>query len=433
MAATSAVMGNRLTQRTILAFWSPLALTWAIMGVEIPVVSIAVATLPNPTAHLAALGAAIALAWFSETPTVNLTPTALRLAADDASYLSMRRYAYGLCALALVLNAILALTPLMEGLLSEVLGVPDDISALAADAYIWLTPWPAAIGFRRLYQAVMIREGQTRRVAYGTGIRLAALTGAAAGISITEALPGAETGAAALSLGVVAEAVTARLMASGSIQSLRAKTSNEAPLTFNAFWRLYWPLTVMMMLNLAVSGLVTAGLAKAKDAAIALAAFPIAHGVNFIARALATSYQETVIAWLGRDEAHRPQLATFAIRLGAALTIALVIMALTPVGPWTLTTVMSLPPQLVDPAMAGFVTLVPYPAVTLWFMWIRAQLTHSRNTKPIAAATVFETVMLGVILWALINPADLEGAAAAGAAMTLSRVVANLWLQRKLQ
>lgn len=426
-------MAEVLTQRTILAFWSPLALTWAIMGVEIPVVSIAVAALPHATAHLAALGAAIALAWFSETPTVNLTPTALRLTADDASYITMRRYAYSLCVLALVLNAILALTPLMELLLSEALGVPDDISALAAKAYIWLTPWPAAIGFRRFYQAVMIREGQTRRVAYGTGVRLAVLTGTAASLSMTETLSGAETGAVALSLGVIAEAVAARLMASGSIRTLRAKTSNEAPLTFTAFWQLYWPLTIMMMLNLAVSGLVTAGLAKAKDAAIALAAFPVAHGVNFIARALATSYQETVIAWLGRDEMNGPQLAVFAVRLGVALTLALIVMAFTPVGPWALTAVMNLPPQLVDPAMAGFITLAPYPAVTLWFMWIRARLTHSKNTKPIAAATIFETAMLGVILWALIKPGDMEGAAAAGAAMTLSRVAANLWLQRKMR
>ena len=426
-------MAEALTQRGILAFWSPLALTWAIMGVEIPVVSIAVAALPDTTANLAALGAAIALAWFSETPTVNLTPATLRLASDDASYLTMRRYAIALCLLALGLNTLLAATPLMQTILQNVIGVPEDLSILAAKAYLWLLPWPAAIGMRRFYQAVMIRQGATRRVAYGTGIRLAVLSGAAALFATTGWLTGAESGALALSLGVIFEAVAARVMAAGSIHALRASVSADQPLTFSAFWQLYWPLTIMMMLNLAVSALVTTGLAKAKDAAVALAAFPVAHGVNFIARALATSFQEPVIAFLGRDENYRPVLAKFAVRLGIALTAVMAFLAFTPAGPWTLIHLMNLPAPLTEPAMDSFAALTLYPAVTLWFMWIRARLTHARRTQPIAAATVFETLALMLILWILITPLGIPGATAAGAAMVLSRIAANLWLQRLMR
>ena len=426
-------MAETLTQRNILAFWSPLALTWAIMGVEIPVVSVAVAALPDPTANLAALGAAIALAWFSETPTVNLTPTTLRLAGDDASYLTMRRYAVALCLLALGLNTVLAATPLMQVIMQTVVGVPEGLSILAAKAYLWLLPWPAAIGMRRFYQAVMIRQGATRRVAYGTGIRLAVLSGTAALLATTEWLTGAESGALALSLGVIFEGAAARVMAAGSIRELRATAPDDPPLTFRAFWQLYWPLTVMMMLNLAVSALVTMGLAKAKDAAVALAAFPVAHGVNFIARALATSFQEPVIAYLGRDERHRPALAKFAIWLGCVLTIVLALLAFTRAGPWTLTHLMNLPTTLTKPAMDSMAALTLYPAVTLWFMWIRARLTHARRTRPIAAATVFETLALMLILWVLIAPLGIPGASAAGAAMVLSRIAANLWLQRLMR
>ena len=423
-------MAKTLTQRGILAFWSPLALTWAVMGVEIPVVSVAVTALPEAMANLAALGAAVALAWFSETPTVNLTPATLRLTCNDSSYLTMRRYAVALCALALSLNTILAMTPLMQVILQNVVGVPEDLSILAAKAYLWLLPWPAAIGMRRFYQAIMIRQGATPRVAFGTGVRLAVLSGAAALFATTGWLTGAESGALALSLGVIFEAAAARVMATGSIRALRNSISEDPLLTFAAFWQLYWPLTIMMMLNLAVSALVTIGLAKAKDAAVALAAFPVAHGLNFIARALATSFQEPVIALLGRDENYRPVLAKFAVRLGAALTGAMAFLSFTPAGPWTLTHLMNLPDSLTAPAIDSFAALTLYPAVTLWFMWIRACLTHARRTQPIAAATVLETLALMVILWVLITPLSIPGATAAGAAMVLSRVVANLWLQR---
>ena len=423
-------MAKPLTQRAILAFWLPLALTWAIMGVEIPVVSVAVTALPDATANLAALGAAIAFAWFSETPTVNLTPATLRLASDNVSYMTMRRYAVALCLLALGLNTVLAATPLMQSILQDIVGVPEDLSILASKAYVWMLPWPAAIGLRRFYQAVMIRQGATRRVAYGTGIRLAVLSVTAALFAMTGWLTGAESGALALSLGVIFETAAARVMATGSIHALRTSVSADPPLTFSAFWQLYWPLTIMMMLNLAISALVTTGLAKAKDAAVALAAFPVAHGINFIARALATSFQEPVIAFLGRDETYRLALAKFAVRLGVALTGAMAFLAFTPAGPWTLTNLMNLPAQLTKPAMNSFATLTLYPAVTLWFMWIRARLTHARRTQPIAAATVFETLALMLILWILITPLSIPGATAAGAAMVLSRIAANLWLQQ---
>jgi hypothetical protein len=286
---------------------------------------------------------------------------------------------------------------------------------------------------RRFYQAVMIRQGATRRVAYGTGIRLAVLSGAAALFAETGVLTGAEAGALALSLGVIAEAVAARIMATGAIKALRAGTSTEAPLAFAAFWQLYWPLTIMMMLNLAVSALVTAGLAKAKDAAVALAAFPVAHGVNFVARALATSYQEPVIAFLGRDESNRPALAKFAVSLGFVLTAILTVLAFTAAGPWVFANLMNLPSALTDPAMEALAALTLYPAVTLWFMWIRARLTHDRRTQPIAMATLLETLMIMLILWVLIMPVGLPGAAAAGAAMVLSRILANVWLQRRMR
>lgn len=418
-----------LTNRRIFAFWSPLAATWAIMGVEVPIVSFTVANLADATANLAALGAAVAIAWLSETAIVNLTATSLRLARDRESYLRIRRYGFLLCVLAGVMNVILVATPALEALLAGPVGMTPELAALTVKAYGWLAPWPVLIGLRRLWQGQMIRQGDTRRVAYGTGVRLVVLTGAAAIFSQSPWLTGAEVGAVALLCGIASEAVAARLLARPALARTLATAPEEPPPTWSEFWAFYWPLTVMMGLNLAVGSLVTAGLAKSEDAAVALAAFPVAHGINFVARAIVTSYQEAAIAFLGARADSARQLAAFAMRLGLAMTVVLALIAATPAAGWLFSSLMDLPPALLEPARACFLALLPYPAVTLWFMWTRARLTHLRRTGPIATATVFETVALIAIMAVLIGPLDVAGATAAGLALVASRVLANLWVE----
>lgn len=433
MGEMAARTASTLSKRAIFGFWSPLALTWAIMGVEVPVVSLAVARMPEATANLAALGAAFAIAWCSETPIVNLTAASLRLAQDRESYRRMRLYAFVLCAIGMAGNVLLTLSPALEFLLAEIIAMPADLAARTADAYLWFLFWPVCIGVRRFYQGQMIRHGDTRRVAYGTGVRLATLASVIWTLSTQANLPlsGAEAGAAGLMAGIVAEMAVACVFARAAVAKTKAAISDEAPPTFAEFWSFYWPLTVMMGLNLAVGALVTAGLAKSRDATIALAAFPVAHGVNFICRALATSYQEAAIALIGRGAAQVQNLRVFAIWVAAALTLVLATLAATPAGAYIFQDVMGLPPALLAPAEATFLALLFYPAATLWFVWSRARLTYLRVTGPIATATIVETAALVGLIALFVGPMDMAGATAAGLAMTLSRVVANLWIERQ--
>jgi len=69
---------------------------------------------------------------------------------------------------------------------------------------------------RRFYQGILVRHRQPRRVAYGTVVRLAAMSVAAIALAAWTPLPGAYVGSLALALGVVAEAAASRFMARGS-------------------------------------------------------------------------------------------------------------------------------------------------------------------------------------------------------------------------
>ena len=89
-------MAEALTRRQILRFWAPLAGTWAIMGAEVPIAAMAIGRLPDAATQLAALGAAMSIAWLSESLIVNLTTTSLRLGQDAESYRRTRRFAFTL-------------------------------------------------------------------------------------------------------------------------------------------------------------------------------------------------------------------------------------------------------------------------------------------------------------------------------------------------
>ena len=51
-----------------------------------------------------------------------------------------------------------------------------------------LIPWPAAIGYRRFYQGILVRHGLTRRVAYGTVVRLTSMSVTAPSLALTTSL-----------------------------------------------------------------------------------------------------------------------------------------------------------------------------------------------------------------------------------------------------
>jgi hypothetical protein len=75
-----------------------------------------------------------------------------------------------------------------------------------------LIPWPGAIGYRRFYQGILIRNNLTRLVAYGTIIRLISMSITAFILYKFTNIPGVAVGASALSTAVICEAIASKFM-----------------------------------------------------------------------------------------------------------------------------------------------------------------------------------------------------------------------------
>jgi hypothetical protein len=419
-----------LNQRRILLFWLPLAATWLMMSVEGPFLAAVIARLSAPAVNLAAFGVAFGFALFAEAPVIMMMSAATALVGDRASYLRMRTFTHGLNALVTATLVVLLLPTVFGFVTGTLMGLPDGVADLTRSALVMLLPWPAFIGFRRFYQGVLIRHGQTRRVAYGTVIRLASMATVAVTLVGLGDHPGAVIGAASLSAGVMAEAVASRVMAGHAVRSLMLEpaTPGGPALEWAEIARFYLPLALTTVLALGVHPLVTLFVGHGRLALESLAVLPVVNSLVFVFRGLGLAYQEVGIALMGgHGEGYRP-LRRFAITLGLATTAGLAAIAWTPLGRIWFEAISGLTPELARFALVPTRILVLIPGLAVLLSFQRAVLVKDRRTAPVTAATVIEVAGIVAVLAVGVFVLDAVGVIAAAAALLVGRLGANLYL-----
>ena len=405
------------------------------MAIEGPYLAAIIARLPEPTINLAAFGVAFAFAVIIEAPVIMLMSASTALVEDRQSFLALRRFAYGLGA-ALTAVQIIALTPTVFNFVSrDVLDLPPEVARLTHGGLALLLPWTSAIAYRRFRQGLLIRHHLTRRVAYGTVLRL--LTMSVTAFVVYRFLPinisGAHVGALALSVGVIVEALASRLMTSSIVPLLmeRDRASDhrvDTTWNFSNLTRFYIPLALTSVLALAIQPLVTFFMGQSRHALESLAVLPVVHGVTFIFRAIGLSYLEVVVALLDQERKYFSQIRNFAVLIATVTVLGLAGIAYTPLGLIWLIDVSGLAPELANFALFPIKILAVFPALSVLLSLQRGTLIHSHRTPPMTRATLLEVTTVGIVLTVGIHLFDLIGATAAAIAILAGRIVGNAWL-----
>jgi progressive ankylosis protein len=445
--------------RSVLRFWAPLSAQWLMMSLEGPFLAAVIARLADPTFNLAAYGVAYALGILVESPVIMLMSASTALADGPESYRKLRNFALALYALSTALLLLLLVPPVFDATVA-LIGLPEPVSVLVRGALWLLIPWPAAIGYRRFLHGLLIRSGRTRLVAYGTLLRLAAMAATALLLAFTT-WPGAWVGAAALSAGVVVEAIAARFMAIGALRQLRGgaelarapepepETAREAGAgaetlagvgeaaaapgstttsSYGAIARFYYPLALTSFIGLTVQPMLTFFMGRAPSPVESLAVFPVVHALTFLFRSFGLSFQEAAIALLGSRNEHAWELARFGAGLAIASSGALALVAFTPLAGVWFETISGLPPELAAMALAPTRVAVALPALSVALSFQRALLVQDRTTRPITVATAIEVVGIAVLFPVLGWGAGLAGVTAAMLAFLGGRIAGVLFL-----
>ncbi len=422
---------QRHTQRSILFFWAPLAATWVMMASEGPFLAAVIARLPDPTYNLAAHGVTFALAILIEAPVIMLMSAATSVVKDRISFLKLRNFSRALCLGTTVVLLVVLIPGVYDVLIDDLMGVPGEVADLTYGALWFMIPWPAAIGYRRFLQGVLIRSGRTRLVAYGTVIRLIAMVVAAlVGYFVLE-IPGAWVGALSLATGVTAEAVAARVMAAETVRGILEGEIDRGPprdISYRDIARFYYPLALTSLIGLTVQPLLTFFMGRSVAPVESLAVFPVVHSLSFFFRSMGLAFQDTAIALMGERFEHFPELETFGAALGAATTAGLALVAFTPLSDLYFIGISGLTRELADFALTPTRVIVLLPAMSVVLSLQRAVMVERRTTQHITVASALEVLTVAVTFTVLGFGLDLVGATAAFAAFFAGRSMSNVYL-----
>lgn len=399
------------------------------MGLEGPYVTAIVARMPAAAHSLAAYGVSLALAWLIESPIMMLLSAATALVHGRASYLALRRFAFLLNALVTLGMIVLAIPQVFAYVGETLIGLPHEISRLAHLATVIMIPWPAAIGYRRFYQGILVRHHLTRRVAYGTVIRLTTMTITATALVMKSDLSGAAIGATAMLSGVVAEAIASRWMAHALVKTLMTQEETTGSLqTMGEIARFYYPLALTSLLSMALGPLVTFGLGHSRAPIESLAVWPVVQATVFIFRSGGIAFQEVGIALSGKHDEHAPEVRRVAMLLGGASTIALALVAFTPLEVVWFQRVSGLSDHLASFAVWPVRLLVLLPLLDFVLSVQRAKWIIAHRTAPVTIATAVEGASLAAALFLTVGPLGMTGAVGGAISLIAGRVAANAYL-----
>ena len=418
-----------LTFGKIFLFWIPLAATWLMMSVEGPYLSAVIARMTDPKFNLAAYGVAFSFAIIIEAPVIMMMSASTALVKGYGSFCRLKKFTYTTNLITTIVMVIFNLSPVFYFITETLIGLPREVSSLTHVATIILIPWPGSIGYRRFYQGVMIKHNQTRRVAYGTVVRLFFMSATALFLFLYSELQGAFIGAAALTAGVISEAIASKLMVLDILKKIKTEDPvNDEILSYREIFKFYYPLALTSFIGLAVQPMITFFVGRSRMPLESLAVLPVVNSLVFIFRSVGLSFQEVSIAMLGDKFENYKMLRNFASIVGIGIVLLLSLVSFTPLAQIWFHDVSGLSIELTNFSLTPLIIMTILPGLTFLISFQRAILVAARNTKPISFGTTTEVIGIIAVMFIGISLFDFVGAVAAACALLLGRIAANIYL-----
>lgn len=422
MTTAAQPLGNR----TILRFYYPLALSWLFMAIESPISIGVLSRLPQPDLSTAAFFIMMALALWIESPVIDLLSTSTTLTKTRGDYRVLTKFVFALLALVTAVHVVVAFTPLFGLITTRFMGVPEDIADAALPGFRILSLWSACIGWRRFLQGVLIRFGETKRVGFGTAVRMLAMSTAAALLYFTSELRGIEIAAISLMVAVAAEAMYIHIVSAPVVRGkLEYLAVDESTLTMRKLVKFHAPLTATTAVMMLGSPVVAWALVRAEDSVLALAGWQVASTLLWMCRTIVFALPEVVIT-LYHDELSAEKLRRFCLLIGVLTSAALVVLAVTHLDILFFTRVLDASEEVARVAHAAFFAAAALPLVGAMQSYIRGMLTAHHMTVQRFTAVIVAMAALGVALFITVVIGH-AGVVSAAIAMTAA-LVAELFV-----
>ena len=427
-------MSAREKASTLFDLWKeflPLSVSDVTMACGDPMITTTLARMPQATANLGALGAVKAIAVFFESPVIMLLHASNTLAPSQTSRKSLYQFMLILCGLLTSILCLLCIPPVFDFFVGIAMKLPPDIKDGAKESLVFFILWPAAIGWRRYYQGLLIRGNHTRALAHAGFVRLL-VVGIVLAIGFFLNMRGILLAATALISGVLFESVVVTVSArnSGATKLPVLVRDPRLPGSLKEVWRFYWPLANSMLVVWGGRVLLLAVVARSFDASIALAAWPAAWGFVLMVANATRMIQQVIIKNINKVD--DKLLLTFAASVGALFTLILIFFSATTLGKHALSAFVGQNSVLADAVSQVILVCSTVPFLVACQNAVQGFLMTEHKTTHINVATWLGTgVLLSVAF--IGTRAGISGATAAAWAMIMALAVEAAWLSHCLR
>ncbi len=425
-----------MKQRTIFWFWLPLFASWLLMASEGPFVSTIINRLPDEVIMLAAQGIVVSLSVTIESPIIALLSTSTAVVKDRPSFLLVRRFTIHWTIFLTAVAVALAFTPLFDWVIVKLMQTPLEVAQWVRLGLQIMTLWTAAIAWRRFLQGVLIHFGQTRKVAWGTAVRLISSGGTALMLAFYTDFAGVIIGSTALMAGVIAEAIYATIAVQPILNnqlSPESPISEEEPLSYSKLFWFHLPLALTSLLALLAQPMVTFSLARLDQPTLSLAAWPVLFQITLLSRAAAFAWPEVVIALSKGIKTFEP-IRRFTLILVGVLTAFMAIFILTPLSTFYIFVIQDMEPLVGDLTQSSLALFLLFPALSILVSWLRGLLIKEGVTREVNLGMAINLAMTALTLTIGIvsQSPGLSTAAIALNVAVLCEVIFLLWRTRKI-
>ncbi|MFM7158495.1 MAG: hypothetical protein ACKO0Y_11830, partial [Bacteroidota bacterium] len=382
-------------------------------------------------------GVATAIAMIIESPIIMMLSASIALVRDSASYYALRGFIIKLNIMVTVGMLLTLIPPIFNCLAYTLLNLSPEVGELMYGCLAAMVLWPAAIGFRRFWQGLLIRSHQTRKVAIGTVVRLLTMFLTAITLVNFFDLHGTYIGGISLTIGVICESIATRIMAHKTIIAIRNEPAhfNETPLTNRYMISYYTPLALTSLIGMASMPIISFFIGRSPMTLESLAVLPVIESFVFIFRSVGFAYQEVGLALLGPRNEHNHSLRKFGLSVGLTTSSIYALLVFTPLIHPVLSGLYGLSDELASFAVLPARIVVILPFLSISFAYFRSIMMNNRRNAIVTYSTMIEVGGMISLIFLTVTVFQPVGIIAAAIGLSFGRLGAQwflLWMYNKV-
>jgi hypothetical protein len=408
--------------------WWPIAISWVLLAFEPLFFSSIISRYPNAKVNLAAYGN---VAWLIpiviQSPIMLIQAASATLCKDKETFYKLRKFANWMGVGLTALHVIIAVTPVYYFVVRTILNVPEEVVAVARQGLIFMIPWAGSISYRRFHQGILVRFGHTKRMSFGTILRLISDVACVYLLALIPGINGLAVATAAQGFSVFLEGAYVGIVTQPVIKNELKSNTGEEVIRWKSFAKYYAPFMLNSIIFILYNPMNSAAMGRLPLALASLATWPVVNGFASMVNNIGQACREVTLTYI-RHEGAFPVIRKFCFIIGLTALLIIAVFSLTPLFNWYLQVVVSLPEDLIPYAKLTLMLLIPIGLTFSLSNMFTGLIAYSGKTISLLTSTIVMLLVVFVGLMSAIFLQPFEGIYVVAGVYLIASIVQLVWL-----